>query len=206
VPATIRGRRPGELSDGVSEVGLVDDVVTVEDRPCLVAGQRHRHLLWHAGADQIPNRRAAEIVRKAAGAAGDEGLVLDPLLAGRGTLRVGPGEAKDATEGRQCPFASWSESRWVDGMRGILENQRRYACAVSSARRAGSWPGPRENRTNWRVRKGLPPYRSHADNARVEWFVVEISARRSAPEPWIGAVHTKQVSPTTRKEDRWNHE
>lgn len=37
---------------------------------------------------------------------------------GRGTLRIEPGEAKDAAEGREFPFTSW--------MRKIIEDQRRY--------------------------------------------------------------------------------
>jgi site-specific recombinase XerD len=46
-------------------------------------------------------------------------------LAGRGTLRIEPGEAKDATEGREFPFTSW--------MRRILEEQRRYVRDIERA-------------------------------------------------------------------------
>ena len=80
--------------------------------------------------------------------------------------------------------------------------QRYIARWIPPLRISGRLPpagndGPGRGRTgpNWRLRKDLRPYRCHADNARVEWFPVKISARRNAREPWIGAVHLKQVSP-----------
>jgi integrase len=39
-------------------------------------------------------------------------------FSGGGTIRIEPGEAKDATEGREFPFTSW--------MRQVLQEQRRY--------------------------------------------------------------------------------
>ena len=52
-----------ELADRVGQVCLVHDVVAVEDGAGLVAGEQHSRLLGRARTDEVPDRRAVEVVR-----------------------------------------------------------------------------------------------------------------------------------------------
>src|SRR5262245_5194060 len=56
--------------DGVGEVGLGDDVVSLEHAAGLVPGHLHRDTLRHPGADQIPHCRPAQVVGNPAWTAG----------------------------------------------------------------------------------------------------------------------------------------
>lgn len=55
--------QPRELAHGRAEIGFVDDVVPVEDRSRLVAGEGHRRFLGHAGSHEIPYGGPSKIVR-----------------------------------------------------------------------------------------------------------------------------------------------
>ena len=52
----------GELADGVLQVRFVDDVVSVKDASCLVAGEPHGDVFGNTGPDQIPHGGAPKVV------------------------------------------------------------------------------------------------------------------------------------------------
>jgi integrase len=81
-------------------------------------------------------------------------------FSGGGTIRIEPGEAKDATEGREFPFTSW--------MRQVLQEQRRYVRDVE--RQTGkTFPGSSVSRTGSPFascgRRGTEPGRRQASIA-----------------------------------------
>jgi hypothetical protein len=53
-----------EFPRRLTQVGFTDDVVPVKNRSGLVAADRHRHSLWHPGADQIPDSGSAEVMEE----------------------------------------------------------------------------------------------------------------------------------------------
>ena len=55
-----------QLRHGLTQIGLVDDVVAVEDRACLVSRQLHRGALGYASADQVSHGGASEVMWDAA--------------------------------------------------------------------------------------------------------------------------------------------
>ncbi|MGB7461623.1 MAG: hypothetical protein WBW14_01890 [Candidatus Acidiferrum sp.] len=55
-----------ELLGRVSEVALIHDVVAIEHRPGLVAGDIHSDPLRHASAHQIAHSSAPQIVKEQA--------------------------------------------------------------------------------------------------------------------------------------------
>ncbi len=59
-----------ELPRGEPEVRLADDVVAVEHRPRLVAGDRHRHPLGDPRPDHVADRRPPEVVEEPAAKTG----------------------------------------------------------------------------------------------------------------------------------------
>jgi hypothetical protein len=54
--------QPSQSCDTVSQITLVDDVVAVEHRSRLVAGELHRYALRHPGAYEISDRGSANVV------------------------------------------------------------------------------------------------------------------------------------------------
>jgi hypothetical protein len=59
-----RGTGGVQLVRRLSQVIAGHDVVAVEDRPRLVAAELHGHRLGYAGARQVPNRAAPEVVQE----------------------------------------------------------------------------------------------------------------------------------------------
>src|SRR5262245_27811494 len=57
---------PGSLK----QVGFIDDVVTLEYGPGLVTGHLHGDSFGNAGADQVPDRASAEVMKDAGGNSG----------------------------------------------------------------------------------------------------------------------------------------
>src|SRR5688572_12807805 len=60
-----RGVEGVQLLRGFNEIAFADDVVALEHRARLVAGQLHRDAFGDAGAHEIPNGRASKVVRNA---------------------------------------------------------------------------------------------------------------------------------------------
>jgi len=58
--------QPSQPCDTVSQITLVDDVVAVEHRSRLVAGELHGHALGYAGTHEVANRGSAKVVGDAA--------------------------------------------------------------------------------------------------------------------------------------------
>src|SRR5258708_7156276 len=109
-------RRPGaarQLRNGSPQIGLVHDVVSVENAPGFMTCAHHCHLLRDPRPDEIPNSRTPEVMRDAARTASGETRRLPrcPELRARRALRMHKGDAgRWNTHGAIGPATSLSFS------------------------------------------------------------------------------------------------
>ena len=67
VPASVP-----KTTRSVPQISVAHDIIAIKNAAGLVAAQFHGHALWNASANHVPDGRAPEVVRDAAGTAGDD--------------------------------------------------------------------------------------------------------------------------------------